>query len=101
MKDNVKIILEDFVKGKLNVDQFRDIMEEWNQSGALWEGLSESDYKLISSYFYVYFDRYYGVEAPKLSAWGRIKKSFHGELYMDLQDLKKGTGKLLEDLQWS
>ncbi len=98
MKYPLLDILRKFVANEIDPIEFRDTVEQWNQTG-LWDGLSKKEYKLLSDFFYKYFDMYAGESLPQFNWWERFKRDMRGEGNIDLKGLRKGSADLLTALE--
>lgn len=98
MKYPLLDILRKFLANEIDPMEFRDTVEQWNQTG-LWDGLSKEEYKLLSNFFYKYFDMYAGESLPQFSWWERFKRDMRGEGNIDLKGLRKGSADLLVALE--
>ena len=97
MKQKYIETLQAFLDEKIDVSSYLKTLEDWNQSN-FWQELSKAEYKLMSEYFRVYIDMYYGETIPKFNFWTRLKRNMKGLPDVDLQELKKGTSILLKKL---
>lgn len=100
MKNEYLVTIRDFIEGKIDVSIYLSTLEEWNRSG-FWQELSKAEHKLMSDYFRVYVDMYYGETIPKFSFREKIKRKMEGLPEIDLKTLKKGTIDLLDALRKS
>ncbi len=98
MKFPVMDLLRKFLGNEISVNEFRGTLGEWNNLG-LWEELTKVERKLLSKYFWNYFDMYAGETLPKLNCWERFRRHMRGEGNIDLQALRKGSADLLKALE--
>ena len=98
MQYPLKELLQKFSSSEIDVTEFQRTLGEWNRFG-LWEGLTKQESKLLSKFFYQYFDKYAGETLPKYTRWERFKRNMYQEPNVDLPLLKQGTAELLTALE--
>lgn len=98
MKFPVISLLRKFLGNEISVNEFCGTLGEWNNLG-LWEELTKVERKLLSKYFWNYFDMYATETLPKFNWWERFRRYMRGEGNIDLQALRKGSAELLRALE--
>ncbi|MBS0180551.1 MAG: hypothetical protein JSR20_17485 [Nitrospira sp.] len=98
MKFPVISLLRKFLGNEISVNEFCGTLGEWNNLG-LWEELTKVERKLLSKYFWNYFDMYAAETLPKSNWWERFRRYMRGEGNIDLQTLRKGSAELLTALE--
>jgi hypothetical protein len=98
VKFTVISLLRKFLGNEISVNEFCGTLGEWNNLG-LWEEVTAVERKILSKYFWNYFDMYAAERLPKFNWWERFRRYMRGEGNIDLQALRKGSAELLRALE--
>ena len=98
VKFTVISLLRKFLGNEISVNEFCGTLGEWNNPG-LWEEVTAVERKILSKYFWNYFDMYAAERLPKFNWWERFRRYMRGEGNIDLQALRKGSAELLRALE--